>query len=77
MTSQTSQLFDWINQLFIALSKAWDWFTTPMFKLNLDWIPVDSLKNIHYEVTPLFLVGFVGLSLALVVMVAKLFLKWW
>lgn len=77
MTSQTSQLFDWINQLFIALSKAWDWFITPMFELNLDWIPVDSLKNIHYEVTPLFLVGFIGLSLALVVMVAKLFLKWW
>ena len=77
MTSHTSQLFDWINQLFIALSKAWDWFITPMFELKLDWIPIDSLKDIHYEVTPLFLVGFVGLSLALVVMVAKLFLKWW
>lgn len=77
MTSYSSQLFDWINQLFIALSKAWDWFITPMFVLKLDWIPVDSLKAIHYEVTPLFLIGFVGLSLALVVMVAKLFLKWW
>ena len=77
MTSQTSQLFDWLNQLFTALSKAWDWFITPLFTLNFDWSPIDFLKNIHYEVTPLFLVGFVGLSLSLVVMLIKLFFKWW
>ena len=77
MASQSSQLFDWLNQLFIALSKAWDWFITPLFTLNFDWSPIDFLKNIHYEVTPLFLVGFVGLSLSLVVMLVKLFFKWW
>ena len=76
MTSQSSQLFDWLNQLFVGLSKAWDWFTTPLFTLNFDWSPIDFLKNIHYEVTPLFLIGFTGLSLALVVMLVKLFLKW-
>lgn len=73
----TSELFDWVNQLFIALSKAWEWFTTPLFTLNFDWSPVDFLKGINYEVTPLFLIGFVGLSLSLVVMLVKLFFKWW
>lgn len=76
MASQSSQLFDWINQLFISLSKAWDWFITPLFTLDFSWAPVDFLKNIHYEISPLFLVSFIGLSLTLVVIIVKLFFKW-
>ena len=72
----TSQLFEWINQLFLALSKAWDWFTTPLFVVDFSWAPVGFLKNLHYEISPIFLVGFVGLSLILVVMIVKLFFKW-
>ena len=65
-----------LKDMFISLQSLWDWFNTPLFTLNLSWIPIDSLKNLNYEITPLFLFSTTGIALIMVIWLAKLMLKW-
>lgn len=66
-----------LKDMFTSLQSLWDWFNTPLFTLNLSWIPVDAFKNLDYEITPLFLISTTGIMLIMVIWLAKLMLKWW
>lgn len=66
-----------LKDMFVSMQSLWSWFNTPLFTLNLSWIPIDALKNLNYEITPLFLFSTTGIVLIMVIWLAKLMLKWW
>lgn len=68
---------DLLKNIFISMQDLWSWFNTPLFQLKLDWIPIDALKGLDYQITPLFLFSTTGIVLIMVIWLAKLMLKWW
>lgn len=66
-----------LKDMFISLQNLWDWFNTPLFTLDLSWIPIDAFKDLNYSISPLFLFSTTGIVLIMVLWLAKLMLKWW
>lgn len=63
--------------LFQGLANIGEWLVTPLFTLKLEWVPIDWVKSLSGDVTPLFLISTSGLILVITLWGVKLFLKWW